>query len=407
MARSVFLLFSGIFLFVFPTKAEELSPDWERLSPEVEYASIKENNPRPQWFHALRIRRNAGNLQIVSVLGNRRVFGLSTIPDMLKTRNLPVPGTPAAAVNGDFFTIREDTNYTGTLRGIQISEGELVSSPEKKVAYPWTGGSVTFYASDLKHLGFAEVQPELTAELPDGRKVSFGINGMIRPGGAMLFTPRLALAPGEEAHPVYRMSTRTVDQAELILVPLDEPSPGEPYIRAGVSRRLRIAEIREQGNSPILPGRYVLSLPRGTALPAIGEEIRLCLHTKPGLAGVRTAISGRARLIADGKILKAGGRRTYAPRTVIGYDDNYLYFIVADGRMPELAVGVDFDELAEVAFRFGARDAVDFDGGGSSMIWAAGSIRNHLYTLPEIRRLGNALLILRGGENGGTNKSSP
>lgn len=375
--------------------AENAALNWEKLAPEVEYAVIQEEKPRPQLFHALRIARRHRELKVVSALGNRRIFGLETLPGMLKSRNLPTAGTPVAAVNGDFFTIREDTNYTGTLRGLQISEGELVSAPEGAAAYPWTGRSMTFFAVDLQDLGFAEVRPQLRATLADGRSFAIGVNGMIRPGGAMLFTPRLALAPGEKPHAVYSMSSRTVDHPELVLRPLDSPLSGEPYIRVGATRELSVEAVRPQGNSPIRQDRYILALPSGTALPEIGTRVMLTLATEPDLSRVRTAISGHARLVKDGIVLAVGGRKTRAPRTVIGYDADYLYLIVADGRMATRAAGLDFDELAVLAARFGAREAVDFDGGGSSMIWAAGALRNQLYTLPEVRRFGNALIILR------------
>lgn len=58
------------------------------------------------------------------------------------------------------------------------------------------------------------------------------------------------------------------------------------------------------------------------------------------------------------------------PRTVIGTTaDGWVYWIVIDGRFPGQGIGTTIHETAEVARMFGLKDALNLDGGGSSVLW--------------------------------------
>jgi len=58
------------------------------------------------------------------------------------------------------------------------------------------------------------------------------------------------------------------------------------------------------------------------------------------------------------------------PRTVIGTTtDGWAYLIVIDGRFPGQGIGTTIPETAEIARMFGLSDALNLDGGGSSVLW--------------------------------------
>jgi hypothetical protein len=65
------------------------------------------------------------------------------------------------------------------------------------------------------------------------------------------------------------------------------------------------------------------------------------------------------------------------PRTAVGWTyDNHLIFLVVDGRSTR-AAGMSTTELAATMVTLGdIRSAFNFDGGGSSTMWAGGVIRN-------------------------------
>ena len=58
------------------------------------------------------------------------------------------------------------------------------------------------------------------------------------------------------------------------------------------------------------------------------------------------------------------------PRTVFGISaDGWAYLIVIDGRFPGQADGTTIHETAEVCRLLGLKDAINLDGGGSSVLW--------------------------------------
>ena len=58
------------------------------------------------------------------------------------------------------------------------------------------------------------------------------------------------------------------------------------------------------------------------------------------------------------------------PRTVAGLDatGKKLIILLVDGRKPGVALGMNYDELAKEMIRLGCRDALNLDGGGSSVM---------------------------------------
>jgi hypothetical protein len=85
--------------------------------------------------------------------------------------------------------------------------------------------------------------------------------------------------------------------------------------------------------------------------------------------GVREAVAGFHRLLRGGwNYHTPGGKRH--PRTAVGLDADgrFLHLVVVDGRQPGYSEGVSICELAELMQEFGCADAVNLDGGGSSIM---------------------------------------
>ena len=65
------------------------------------------------------------------------------------------------------------------------------------------------------------------------------------------------------------------------------------------------------------------------------------------------------------------------PRTAVAFSDDFLYFVVVDGRNSEYSVGMTLDELGEfVRDTLGAEWGLNLDGGGSSTMWVNGVVEN-------------------------------
>jgi len=80
-------------------------------------------------------------------------------------------------------------------------------------------------------------------------------------------------------------------------------------------------------------------------------------------------VAGNTMLVEAGVIAPHTNQLRH-PRTAVGLDARRtkLVVLVVDGRQPEIAAGMSYDELAAEFLRLGCRDALNLDGGGSSVM---------------------------------------
>ena len=93
--------------------------------------------------------------------------------------------------------------------------------------------------------------------------------------------------------------------------------------------------------------------------------------------GIRDAVSFGPFLIVNGVPSQFRGNGGYgiAPRTAIGQrKDGIVLMLVIDGRRPGHSLGVDMVELTNIMLKYGAYNASNLDGGGSSTFYANGKI---------------------------------
>ncbi|HSY18403.1 MAG TPA: phosphodiester glycosidase family protein [Candidatus Acidoferrales bacterium] len=80
-------------------------------------------------------------------------------------------------------------------------------------------------------------------------------------------------------------------------------------------------------------------------------------------------IAGNVILVKDGAVVphKSAARH---PRTLAGLDatGNKLILMLVDGRKPGVAIGMTYDEEAAEMLRLGCAEALNLDGGGSSVM---------------------------------------
>lgn len=108
---------------------------------------------------------------------------------------------------------------------------------------------------------------------------------------------------------------------------------------------------------------------KGYAALLIHEAGHATIADQPcDVRGVRHAVGGFARIVDDGK--NTGGDGDINPRTAVGVSEDgmTLYFIVVDGRRPRYSMGATTGEIAQILLDFGARNAVNLDGGGSTTL---------------------------------------
>lgn len=176
-------------------------------------------------------------------------------------------------------------------------------------------------------------------------------------------------------------------------------APASP--RYGVQLQIKGNKIIAASANPLsIPeDGYVLVGPKSELGKLFGaEEIEMKIGTNPKWENVKHIISGGPYLVRNGnvyvdiaeeKLLAIGGRN---PRTAIGYTaDNNLIIVTADGREGS-SIGMTLTELANLMKSLGCVNAINLDGGGSTVMYVNGQIVNKPPQTGGIA-LSNALVI--------------
>ena len=128
---------------------------------------------------------------------------------------------------------------------------------------------------------------------------------------------------------------------------------------------------------------YVISGPESKIKPILNaKKFKLDVKMSPDWEGVNHILSGGPYLVKDGEVFvdmteeklgSVGGRN---PRTAIGYTkNNHLILITADGR-EGASIGLTLNELARLMKELGCTNAMNLDGGGSTVMYVNGQVVN-------------------------------
>lgn len=128
------------------------------------------------------------------------------------------------------------------------------------------------------------------------------------------------------------------------------------------------------------------------------DGIKLDIETVPQWDNVNHIVSGGPYLVKKSKVFvdtaeqnlgAIGGRN---PRTAIGYTaDNHFIIVTVDGR-EKASIGLTLTELATFMKSIGCYNAMNLDGGGSTVMYVKGRVVNH----PQVQggiALSNALTL--------------
>lgn len=120
--------------------------------------------------------------------------------------------------------------------------------------------------------------------------------------------------------------------------------------------------------------------------------------------GSTDAVSGFPQLLDGGRPpadLDVAERPSFGatrhPRTAVGYDPRAgrIWFFVVDGRQAPYSVGMTLLEVARMAQSFGALEALNLDGGASSVMVVGGRLESHPSDPEGERPVANALAVVR------------
>jgi len=353
-------------------------PETVALGPGAAYMH-EQHEDVPWSIHIVKIDLSQSDLRLTASLGDGAVLVRQTVSSQVAAFD-PALGEPLAAVNGDYFEIKNE-QYFGCLQGLHIAQGELISGPFNNTF--WVDGK------GRPHIG--DVAPSFTVTWPDGSTMPFHLNGEpaevkseVGSADAMLYTP--AFGP----------STLRKGAVEFVL----EPARQGDWPPLHINRKCaaRVKAVNAEGDSPIGPRTMILSVSRAAAekLPRFkaGAMIALSTAASADLSDAATAMGGGPILLSQGQITPAAAGTARHPRTAIGFNREHVFLVVVDGRQPALSVGMGHRELAALMLRLGCTEALNLDGGGSSTMWVAGKIVNSPSDGAE-RPVGNGLILFR------------
>lgn len=348
-------------------------------------------NAGPWRMNVVEIDLRTPGLSLVGVRSNDRFRGRETVPSM--ARRYKGPGSAVAALNGDFFNVRE---ATGESENNVVIEGAI-----------WKGVGVTDSPYDTW----------------DNLHSQFGVDWMNRPFIDRFGVDASVVEKGRRKVRVDGINFRQDSNALVLYTPalgdstfVDSSTVSMHAVPLRLLNRtdgvmsFRVAGTAYEGRSAKLGGVYALA-GSGAArayvkgLSRRGGTLRVTARLAPDRGKLRTVVGGWPRLILHGRSVAeyadvvegtfprfSAGRH---PRTAIGFsrDSATLFLFTVDGRR-ESDAGMSLAEVARAMLTLGAFDAMAFDGGGSTTMVVDGKVVNRTSDATGERAVGSGLLVV-------------
>lgn len=374
----VLLLVFAIGLQVFCAEVTE-----KNIADGVVYKQIIKDNPN-RIINALIIDLNNPKVNLKSVLAQEIIY-----TDYLKGRegvsSMTNRYNAVAGVNASFY----DMSWGSDPLGVQICSGELVSEPTTLIPFAITKDKKAFIDTPT----FKGTMYNLTTN----QNMSFDIvDGQMVPNSIAVYNYRI----GEV--------TRTKEECTEVVL-----STFTPKFSIGKPTYARVQRVNlKSNNSNLFPDNIVVSASgdKANALADFarpGDKLKFTFDfissagydwTKvyESVSGSHILIKDKTPLFtAESDNMKSGEGLFVVPhpRTAIGIlPSNKILILTVDGRQ-DISTGAPFDLLTEIFMEYGAIDAVNLDGGGSTAMSIDGFIVNSPSD-PFERNVSNALLVM-------------
>jgi hypothetical protein len=262
------------------------------------------------------------------------------------------------------------------------------------VGGPWSGAPANVYQWHGEPLGSGTGRTALIfCEESDGReRLAVGVvnfSGKVRTGTGTRAVKSLNSppAPGELA------AFRCISACET---PVPAGTTAAIISPGGAVRRPASASVTLEPGAVLLAGRDDAARWIESELQAgSSAEVSLSLSATPCKA---TDIAGAGPRLVRGGRLDIGSDEKFAhenvrhPRTAVAVsNDGVILFVTVDGRQPA-SQGMTLEELGRELVLLGALEAINMDGGGSTVMVAGDAVRNAPSDGSE-RPVGDAILI--------------
>ena len=347
-------------------------------------------------FYVAEIDKNNDGLNVQFGLGQGKVLGKETVPSI--ARRVSENGNKAlVAINGGFGILGGFGGLAGICHNLFVRNGELTSGP--------IPDDVCFGVARDGEVFMESVDMEAYAVFGKQRIPIEAINNRMkgdqrRDYNSILYTPRF----NGTSHTSRRMHEVVMTGAKL---------PVTPNYQSAVV----VESVGKKGNNEIPRDGFVLAVRTKRYEKMLsnlkpGQKGRIEISLKPDKWNkVIHAMGGNYVLVNDGKLsdkMKAamlsddnhrpGKRNTnnklisHEPRSALGFGDDKIFLMVADGRQDDYSTGLTMYEVAQVLIELGAKQVMNLDGGASSTFFADGKVYNRP-SGGDLRKVLNSVLI--------------
>jgi hypothetical protein len=367
----------------------EITPDgWEIIVPGIEYREFHLSDPNNVYV-ARMLRSNQEVILESSIAMGRLASGRESVTGMADRYNQAINNWGEEWGHRNRVVVAINGYYFDPATGVP-QRGQINSSWYAKRFDELQNGSGLAWKTDRSvFIGECVKNPadkQVVTFLETG--TTQAINGINQPRGdneLILYTPQ------------YDADTNTGDDPKSVeaIVELTKPVTA---VNAVDMITGTVKSIRKNIGSAPIPFDHVVISARGSVRDALFDVHGLSENDVIGVTqrivncnaslpiewkGTYASIGGHFHFLKNSSIQSYPdnqGAITRHPRTAIAYNEQYLFFIVVDGRDPYASVGMSIDELAIFARDYlSATDAVAEDGGGSSTMVVNGEVKNNTF----------------------------
>ena len=345
-------------------------------------------------LYVAEVDRSHTALHFETAIAKDQILGKETVRSIANQRSQRGDRRVLVATNGGFGVLGDMKGYGGALENLHIQAGELMTQPasDKEACFGVT--------SDGDFL-IGPVEMEAAVTVGTYRFPLECVNQRFLDGcKSILYTPRM----GDSTH------TNRKRTYEITLTGFNLP------ITPKYESDFIIDRFGKGGNNPIPENGAVIAFrsridKKLETQLAEGKGGRIEIELKSAIWNrAIQAIGGRVRLVKNGRVNEilekhhhaqknhTPGKRqrdlalSYEPRTALGYNEQKLILIVADGRRAGYSTGLSLYRLASILIELGATEAINLDGGSSSTFVVDGKVVNRPSGQSE-RDVLNAVLI--------------
>ncbi|HQU85478.1 MAG TPA: phosphodiester glycosidase family protein [Pyrinomonadaceae bacterium] len=387
---SVFICVHLWIIFLFVSISAQ---DFKTIQDGIEYAEMtREIDKTPVKMNLLKLDLTKVRLDVVHAFDE--AIGVE------KTSSIATRHGAIAAINAGFFRL-DSSIFGGDAVGVLQIDGKLLSESHNNRT---TIGIIN--GKDKTEVNFAHLKSTNIAGFGVDSEFSFsGINRERKSDEIILFTPDF-----------HKTTLTDSNGTEIVL--------SDCETKMGVSRCHKAEVFEEKGSTLIPQNGFVISIGKD-AIEKSNNIIYFARKTnsKPkdfhniirlvqGIESVEKEeqtffskaediTNGVPQLIKNGKIeitweqekASKSFYETKHPRTAVAkLKDGKFLMVTIDGRS-ESSGGINLEDLAKLLLEFGATDAMNLDGGGSTTMFLDGKVVNKPSDKEGERRVSDAILV--------------